>query len=240
MQALLLAAGMGKRLGGSVNKCLMKINGETLFQRMIKSLNKAGIDKLLVVTGYNAEVLEKELLEQSGSLNISFIRTNDFSVTNNIWSLFLAKDYLCSDDTILLESDLLYETDLITELVNLPYRNVAVVAKFAPWMDGTTVLLDEQKIIQFVSKEQFVARNFDISYKTVNIYKFDKNFCEDIYVPFLHLSIEKFGRNAYYEAVLGMITHLNPGILNAYICNGKWCEIDTREDYENAVEKWNI
>lgn len=240
MQALLLAAGMGKRLGGSVNKCLMKINGETLFQRMIKSLNKAGIDKLLVVTGYNAEVLEKELLEQSGSLNISFIRTNDFSVTNNIWSLFLAKDYLCSDDTILLESDLLYETDLITELVNLPYRNVAVVAKFAPWMDGTTVLLDEQKIIQFVSKEQFVARNFDISYKTVNIYKFDKKFCEDIYVPFLHLSIEKFGRNAYYETVLGMITHLNPGILNAYICDGKWYEIDTMEDYENAVEKWNI
>ena len=119
---------------------------------------------------------------------IVYVNNEIYNKTNNIYSLYLAKDYLLQEDTILLESDLVFEEAVLQKLINHPYPSLVLVDKFESWMDGTVVTLDEDDNIQaFVSKREFDFKRIDEYYKTVNIYKFSKEFSELYYVPFLEI-----------------------------------------------------
>ena len=117
-----------------------------------------------------------------------------------------------------------------------PRPNLAAVAKFEPWMDGTVTLLDaEDHIVSIVPKEVFDWREAERYFKTVNIYKFSKEFSRRFYLPFLDAYIEAFGRSRYYEQVLTVITYLSKTELQAYrVTDEKWYEIDDPADLDIA------
>ena len=122
----------------------------------------------------------------------------------------LAKQQLPADDTLLIERDLIYDDVLFELLVNDPRPDLALVAKYESWMDGTMVRIDDDyNIIDFVSKEAFSFKEIETYYKTVNIYKFSKEFSCTKYVPFLEAYCKAVGNNEYYENVLRMIKSLN-------------------------------
>ena len=148
----------------------------------------------------------------------------------------LAKQQLQEDDTLLIESDLIYDDGLFELLVNDPRPDLALVAKYESWMDGTMVRIDDDyKIIDFVSKEAFSFKEIETYYKTVNIYKFSKVFSCTKYVPFLEAYCKAVGNNEYYENVLRIITSLNDYSLKALpITNEKWYEIDDKQDLDIA------
>ncbi len=230
MQALMLAAGMGKRLDTQINKCMVQVANKSLFEHAVNAIKNAGISKLIVVTGYNADKLESFILQHSVGMQVVFVRNEDYHVTNNIWSLYLAHEYFSLDDTVLLESDLIFDEMCIRELMVLQHPNVAVVAKYESWMDGTTVILNKNSIQKFVSKQEFQHEDFDVSYKTVNIYKFSKEFIRGIYVPALYAHIEKNGKNHYYEMVLRELVQSENVHIYPSIIQDRWFEIDTAED----------
>ena len=94
----------------------------------------------------------------------------------------MAKDYLVEEDTLLLESDLIFEEAVLRKLVDDPYPSLALVAKYESWMDGTVVTLDEDdNILDFIGKKNFNFSDTDSYYKTVNIYKFGKEFSNTHY-----------------------------------------------------------
>ena len=70
---------------------------------------------------------------------ILYIENPVYDKTNNIYSLYLAKNYLIEDETLLLESDLIFSDSILTKLINNPYPNLAVVAKYQSWMDALYV-----------------------------------------------------------------------------------------------------
>ncbi|HHW91059.1 MAG TPA: aminotransferase class I/II-fold pyridoxal phosphate-dependent enzyme, partial [Clostridiales bacterium] len=115
--------------------------------------------------------------------------------------------------------------------------NVAVVAKYASWMDGTVVNVGDDNIItQFIEKKDFDYNNINEYYKTVNIYKFSKEFINNQYIPFLLAYIKAYGENEYYETVLKAISHLSRSHIKAHILeNEKWYEIDDGQDYDIAT-----
>ncbi|MGI6329249.1 MAG: aminotransferase class I/II-fold pyridoxal phosphate-dependent enzyme [Bacilli bacterium] len=239
MQAIILAAGKGSRLNKYTKentKCLLKVNGETLLERMIRALKKAGIKKLIMVVGYKKENVKKYVQEKIKDIEVVFIDNDDYEITNNIYSLYLAKEYLKSKDTILLESDLIFEEDIIKDLVKSPYQNVAVVAKYKQWMDGTTVLIDQEDNIKlFIEKEDLNYLDIDKHYKTVNIYKFSQEFSQNFYLPFLEAYIKTYGKNNYYELVLKVIAQLKNSNLKAFkLENQVWYEIDDSQDLDIA------
>ena len=238
MQALILAAGMGSRLHkytSEVPKCLVEVNGQTLLDRTIEALRVAGVTKLVIVTGYKAEVLEEHIKSHVVDMDVKFINNEDYSTTNNIYSLYLARDVLVADDTILLESDLIFEKDLLRQITLTPYDAVAAVAKYEPWMDGTVTTLDESGwITAFVEKKDFDANSSDSYYKTVNIYKFSKGFSEDKLVPFLNAFIRAYGKNEYYELVLKLIAETSSSEIRSFIVDGDWYEIDNPQDLDVA------
>lgn len=154
MQALMLAAGMGKRLGHytkNATKCMVPVNGKTLIEYAIEALVKNGVKKMIIVVGYKRDVLidfinSKFNKDNLNGMKIEFIENKVYNKTNNIYSLYLAKDKLCKDDTILLESDLIFKPEILSKLIKSEEPNLAVVSLFENWMDGTCTLLEKCNI----------------------------------------------------------------------------------------------
>jgi len=239
MQALILAAGTGSRLGKYTKentKCMLEVNGNTLIMQALEKLNNVGIKKLILVVGYKKENLIAHVGNRYKDIKIEYVENPIYDTTNNIYSLYLAKDKLMEDDTILLESDLLFEESILKELLEDGRENLAVVDKYQIWMDGTSVRLDEDdNIIGFYGKKDFRFQDVREYYKTVNIYKFSKDFSQNIYVPFLEAYMKALGVNEYYETVIKVIADLEGTGLKALRLSGqKWYEIDDAQDKANA------
>ena len=240
MQAIILAAGMGRRLGEYTKdntKCMLPVNGERLIDRTLKILCHQGIKKVVIVIGYKGENLKNYIGNRySSQLDIEYINNPIYDKTNNIYSLSLAEEKMVEEDTILFESDLIYEEDIVKQLIDNPWPNLALVAKWEYWMDGTVVKIDnENNILDFVSKDMFNFQNVDDYYKTINIYKFSKEFAKEKYLPFLHAYCKAWGNNEYYEQVLKVLTFLSRTDLKALpIHDEKWYEIDDVQDLDIA------
>ena len=239
MQAIILAAGMGKRLGNLTKdntKCMVKVNGIPLIDRVLGQLSHFPLSKVILVIGYKGEKLKEYLGFDYQGLPIQYIENSIYDKTNNIYSLSLAKKELQEDDTLLIESDLIFDDTLFPMILNDPYPNLALVAKYETWMDGTMVRLDdENNIVNFIPKKAFKYSDVDCYYKTVNIYKFSKEFSRTHYVPFLEAYTKALGNNEYYEQVLRVITLLDKCELKALPLDGqKWYEIDDVQDLDIA------
>ena len=239
MQAIILAAGMGKRLGDLTRnntKCMVKVNGVPLIDRTLTQLSRLDLSRVILVIGYEGEKLRAHVGESYKGLKITYIENPVYDKTNNIYSLSLAKKELQEDDTLLIESDLIFEGQLLDKLVNNPYPNLALVDKYETWMDGTMVKLDDDNnIVNFVPKKAFRYDEVDSYYKTVNIYKFSRDFLKNSYVPFLEAYTKALGNNEYYEQVLRVITLLDKCDLKALPLEGeKWYEIDDIQDLDIA------
>ena len=239
MQALILAAGMGKRLGEYTQnntKCMLEVNGVRLIDRTLEILHGAGVSRVVLVVGYKGQNVKDYVGNEYKGIQIEYVDNPVYDKTNNIYSLYLAKDYMLAEDTLLLESDLIYEARVIQKLLDDPYPNIALVDKYESWMDGTVVTIDEQNsITRFIDKERFKFEEIKDYFKTVNIYKFSKEFSAKYYVPFLAAYSTALGNNEYYEQVLRVILHLHNAPLKALPLSGEvWYEIDDVQDLDIA------
>ena len=239
MQAIILAAGMGRRLGEYTRnntKCMVPVNGTPLIDRLLTQLSALQLKRVVIVVGYQAQHLIRHIGNRFEGLNIEYVENPIYDKTNNIYSLSLAKEQLQADDTLLIESDLIFSDRLLQMIVSDERKNLALVAKYETWMDGTMVCLDkEQNIVNFVGKNAFNYDDAKDYYKTVNIYKFSKEFSRSKYVPFLTAYTKAIGNNEYYENVLRIISLLNQHDLKALpIGNERWYEIDDKQDLDIA------
>lgn len=239
MQALILAAGMGRRLGEKTRnntKCMIEVNGVKLIDRVLGQLKAQSIDRVVIVAGYCRESLMAHVGNDYEGIPIHWVINPIYDKTNNIYSLALAKDELVKDDTLLIESDLIFDDAMFEMILSDPYPNLALVAKYETWMDGTMVRIDgDNNIVNFVPKKAFNYDEVDSYYKTVNIYKFSREFSERVYVPFLDAYCRVMGNNEYYEQVLRVITLLDGANLKALpIGNKRWYEIDDVQDLDIA------
>lgn len=239
MQAIILAAGMGKRLKeltSNKTKCMVKVNGVSLIDRMLHQIEKYSLERIVIVVGYEGQ----HLMDYIGTLGIKtpiiFVNNPIYDKTNNIYSLALAKDYLKEDDTLLFESDLIFEDAVIDELLSDPRETLALVDKYESWMNGTCLRVDENDNIKdFISGKNVQYKEVVDYYKTVNIYKFSQRFSEKIYIPFLDAYENALGNNEYYEQVLKVITMLDDPEIKAKRLNGeKWYEIDDVQELDIA------
>lgn len=239
MQAIILAAGMGRRLGeftADNTKCMLEVNGTRLIDRMLDQLSQLNLSRIVIVIGYEGGKLRDYLTVNYPYLPIEFVENRVYDKTNNIYSLWLAREYMAQDDTLLLESDLIFEDSVLLTAVDSKDQNVALVSKYEAWMDGTMVRIDEDhNIVNFIPKKAFKYSDTAFYYKTVNIYKFSREFIVNHYLPFLEAYIRVLGENEYYEQVLRVITLIDTTGIKALSITGKhWYEIDDVQDLRIA------
>ena len=251
MQAIILAAGMGKRLGELTKdntKCMVEVGGVKLIERALQILDKKNLSQIILVVGYQYENLMTFVDSLSLQTPVNYIVNDVYYKTNNIFSLSLAKDQMMQEDTLLLESDLIFEEKLIDMLIEDERDTLALVDKFENWMDGTCIVLDEEdNITDFIPGKLLKYHEKEHYYKTVNIYKFGAEFSKNVYVPFLEAYAKVMGNNEYYEAVIKLILLLDKNTMKAKRLDGqRWYEIDDIQDLdiaqtlfiENDVEKY--
>ena len=239
MQAVILAAGMGKRLKQLTRnntKCMVKVNGETLLARALNILGKKYLSRIVIVIGYEGNKVIDFVNELSIGTPVCFVWNRQYETTNNIYSLALAKEYLQQEDTLLLESDIIFEEGIIDLLLDDDRPSLALVDKFESWMDGSCMVIDENDCItNFVPSKYFDFGEKEKYYKTVNIYKLSTKFLNNTYLPFLEAYEKAMGDNEYYESVIKLIVMLDTNEIRAKRLNGqRWYEIDDIQDLDIA------
>lgn len=239
MQAVILAAGMGKRLKALTadnTKCMVKVNGVTLIERVLRILDKKNLSRIVIVVGYQGKNLMDFISELDIGTPIEYIENPIYDKTNNIYSLALAKEYLINENTLLFESDLIFEESVVDALLSDERSTIALVDKFESWMDGACTILDENDcIVDFVPGKYLNFAEKDNYYKTVNIYKFSSHFSRNTYMPFLEAYSKAMGFNEYYESVIKLIAMLETKEIRVKRLNGqKWYEIDDIQDLDIA------
>ena len=231
---------MGKRLGSltrNSTKCMVPFNGRRLIEYTLDALSETkNISRVVFVVGHGADEVKGFLGDNYHGMPILYIYNPVYDKTNNIYSLQLASDHLKYDDTILLESDLIFEPGILSAITTEVSPDVVAVARYESWMDGTVVTLDEDNhVSSFISKKDFNWTDVQRYFKTVNIYKLSKEFCRNKFVPFLDAYVSANGLNGYYEEVLKILAFIDSSRLKALpIGNNLWYEIDDVQDLDIA------
>jgi choline kinase len=231
--ALLLAAGTGSRLSPLTDmtpKCLVPVNEVSILERLIRSLQAHNFKRLVVVVGHQADCIRNFLGTRAGGMEICYITSPLYKTTNNIYSLWLARKAI-DESFLLIESDLVFAPEMLKGMLR-PDR--IAVAKSQPWMDGTTVTINNrQKIGAFHCGAH---KHDDNHYKTVNIYSLS-TITWQLVRERLDRYISNNMVNGYYETVFADM--VNEGCLSftpVFFDANRWHEIDTIADLRAAEQ----
>lgn len=240
MKAIILAAGMGTRLRPLTDvtpKCLVPVDGKPMLEYQLEGLARAGLQECVLVVGYRASQITDRIGYYHRGMAIAYVENRLFQETNNLYSLWLARDHL-DDDIVLIEGDLLFEDDLIRQLVQHPASTVAVVDHYQPAMDGTVILAENNIANAMVLKiDQGPTFNYKAALKTVNIYKLSQPDLMNLVIPDLSRYVEADRTDQYYEAIFADLIAQKRLRMSVLGTDGlKWAEVDTMADL-SAAEK---
>ena len=240
MKAIILAAGSGQRmrpLSLATHKTLLKIGNRTILDRLIDLLVVNQVTQITIVTGYRAEEVREHVTTHHPSLDFQFIHNYRYAETNNICSLAMAIEEIpIDDDIVLIESDLVVESSVFTRLFASPHPNIALLDRYRTGMDGTVVTVVDG-IIANVIPPHLQGSNFNFAdkYKTLNIYKFSKEFCNGTFKNLLTYYSKVIDSQCYYEVILGIIIAMQREVIHAEILEGDcWAELDDPNDFNSA------
>jgi len=238
MQAVILAAGQGSRLRPLTDhrpKCLIEVRGKPMLQYQLEALCEAGVRRCVIVVGHHAEQVRAFAGTRYRSLAITYVENDVFDTTNNIYSLWLARHEI-TEDMLLLESDLVFEPELLLELCDTPWQNVAVVDRFQPFMNGTVIFgQGDTARAMVLKKDQGPGFDYASALKTVNIYKLCHQTVRDHLMPALDDLVSRGLTDHYYETSISQA--VAEGSMRLHVLRTgphAWTEIDTVEDLMNA------
>lgn len=236
LQAVILAAGFARRmqpLSDNCHKALLSVGGATILGRIMDNLEYVGIRRVTVVTGFRSQDVEDFLRSGYPDVDLRLVHNSAFRETNNIVSLSLAFDNMEFDaDVVLVECDLLFDRSLMVRLVDHPGQNVALVDRYRTGMDGTVVTIHDGLVSDvYPSDTQGADFSYIDKFKTLNIYRFDREFCRTAFRPLLHTYANDVDSSCYYEIVLGMLTNIRAHKISAEVVTGeRWAEVDDPND----------
>ncbi len=240
MKAIVLAAGFGRRmrpLTNQTHKTLLPIAGTTILNRLLGSLQDCDVRDFCIVTGYRRQDLVLAISREFPDLNVEFVHNPRYEVTNNVFSMALALESISVDDDILLvESDLIVDPRVMEQIVHTRHANAALVDRYHVGLDGTVVSVAGNDEITGVYPSHLQGEKFDFSdkYKTLNIYKFDKEFVRSTFRELLSFYSRSIDSNCYYEHVLGVLIYMRAATVYAEHVQHPWAEVDDPNDLVSA------
>lgn len=235
--AIVLAAGRGTRLKERTEekpKPMIKVNTVPIIDNLIDGLIQAGLKNIVVVVGYMKDQLIDNLSKFKG-VNMIFVENPDYLTTNNIYSLWLAKEYM-NEGFFLFEADVFCEKKLIGDLFNALHDNVIVIDRYTPEMDGTVVELDDADRVKsmYLKRHQGEGFSFDQTYKTVNFYKLSKSYIRNYFFPTMDKHIKHNDVNVYYEQIIKEDIDNGFAFYSLKTGDSRWWEIDDFDDLQKA------
>ena len=243
--AIILAAGKGMRLGSlteTLPKCLVSVAGKPILVRMLENFQNAGIKEIAIVTGYQEGEIKKRIGSNFQGMRISYISNPKYETTNNIYSLWLAKEFL-KKEVIITAGDILVKKQVIFDVVRNKVPNIGVVSEWRPGLNGTAASLNGGVIDGiFLKKDQHADFDYADKFKTVNIFKLSPEFLQDVFLPRLDQFIQNSQLSDFYEIALRDIIREGRHSIYMHLIEGSdWYEVDTPEELaeaEKIVSGW--
>ena len=237
MKAIILAAGTASRLRpltDSTPKCLLKIGGRSLLQRSIDALTANGISEIVIVTGYLHEQIESFVDQQYPSLRVTYIYNKEYSTTNNIYSLWLARPEADGEDVLLLDSDLLYDPAILSRVMASSHCNVLTLTKHPLGEEEMKVVTDDQGSILEISKTCNPAL---AAGESLGIERMSKSYTTALYRELAIMIGQEGLSNIFYERAFERLIPQGHTFRVLDVSDLFSCELDTVEDFENASHK---
>lgn len=242
MKAIILAAGMGTRLGKlteNIPKCLVSVGNISILEKILSNLRAFGVKEVSIVTGYREQMIQSKFGIKYFDIDIKYISNEYFHCSGTGFSLFKALELANVDsDTMIIEGDVFFEKELVTDFSNKNIKTYTLVEKYKPTLDGTFVSLDSSGYVTEWIHKDMRNSSTDIKsmYKTINIHKFDVEFVNNVILPELNDSILNIGMNFSLEHIMNKIVNKqHQKILGLENKNRKWVEIDDQNDLNQAI-----
>jgi choline kinase len=238
MQAIILAAGLSKRLRpltDTTPKCLLKVDGKTILERTINNILNNDIKEFVMVTGYRENMIKDFVSEKYPDLNITYLTNSDFENNNNSYSLWMTKDYI-KDDCLLLDSDILFDYRIISNLLEVKYDNcLAVNTTHKLGEEEIKVIIDTANKILHIGKELDPAKSYG---ESIGIERFSADFFGKLSGVLDRKITRENNVNEFYEASFQELIDKGNGIFAVNVSEYKSMEIDTPADLDRAAEEF--
>lgn len=239
LPAVILAAGRGTRLGSLSDdqpKPMTEVNGVSIFDNLMSSLIAHGFEQVILVTGYLNHILEKAAGPYRNRCEIITVYNEIYATTNNIYSLWLAREYLKAG-FYLFEADIFFEDAVMRDLVTAEPGNVMLIGKYNALMDGTVVDLDvrDRVISMYLKRHQGDGFDYSDKYKTVNFYRIGGELAAGFFMQKMKEHIMQENLNSYYELIIREALEQKHVFYGLKTGSKLWWEIDNQEDLKRCV-----
>lgn len=238
MKAIILAAGTASRLRPltlHTPKCLLKVGERTLLQRSMDAIIKAGVREFVIVTGYLHEKIENFVQETYGnSISVCFIHNKDYETTNNIYSLWLARPEAEGEEVLLLDSDLLYDGQIVERVLDDSHENVLTLIRHELGEEEMKVVMDENGAIAEISKTCDPA---SADGESLGIERMGKAYTTALYKELDGMMNQEHLENTFYELAFLRLIAKGSTFSVLDVTDLFSCELDTIEDFENAKQR---
>ena len=218
-------------------KCMLEIDGVTLIERMLRQLDLYQLDRIVLVVQNKKDNLEQFVLSLSLNTPVWFAHDENGSESDNLHSLFKARKYMSEMDSLILNSNLIFDESLLSRLISSNGEVVAVIDKYKNWMTGSTVMLNKKnEIIGFEKENSTNHLTLKNSFKTTGLYKFSAQYFKNCYFPFLEAYLKTSNQEASLEKILGvLIEALNIKVNTSFVENDRWYAINDIQDVDLAT-----
>lgn len=230
MKAIILAAGLGSRLRPITNeipKCMVAVNGISIIEKQLNNLIENGIKDICVVTGYKGEVL-RNLVKYNFPF-VKIVDNNRYNETNNMYSLYLCKDFVADDDFLLMNADVFYDANIVTGILQSEQPNMIACEVGCYNEESMKITIDGDNSITHISKQITEREAYATS---IDVYKMGNEGRQFLWNKIFHIIKIEGNENSWTEVALDEIL---PYVkFYPYAIEGRWFEIDTHDDLAQA------
>ncbi len=236
MKAIILAAGMASRLRPLTEhtpKCLLTIGDRSLLQRSMDALLANGVTEFCIVTGYLHEQIEQFVGDHYPGVAVRFIHNADYATTNNIYSLWLARPAAEGNDVLLLDSDLLYDPQIVGRVLSAGSPNILTLIRHELGEEEMKVVVDGQGDILAVNK---TCNPSDAIGESLGIERMGRDYTRALYAELEQMMLVEHLENRYYELAFERLIAQGHTYRVLDVTDLFSCELDTVDDFENAKQ----
>jgi choline kinase len=240
MQAIILAAGLAKRLRpltDSIPKCLLKVGGKTILELTIDNVLQNDINDFVMVTGYRENMIKDFISNRFPELKIKYLTNSGYENNNNSYSLWMAKKHI-TGDCILLDSDIIFDYKIIQKLLSSEYKNcLAVNCNHKLGEEEIKVIVDNEYRILKIGKELEPSASFG---ESIGIEIFDNSFFIKLGEVLDRKIVQENNVNEFYESSFQEIYDSGNKMFAVDVSEYKSMEIDTIADLDRANKEINF
>lgn len=238
MKAVILAAGIASRLRPLTNhtpKCLLKVGDKCLLERAINGLIANNIRHIIIVTGYLQEQIVSFVNGNYPDLTVEFIYNEEYASTNNIYSLWLAKNSIKNDTIILLDSDILFDPLVVKAVIDEPYPNTLALNRHSLSEEEMKIVAGPDNLIQEISKTCSVK---EAAGESIGIEKMSPRYTDALFRELDQMILEEKLSNIFYEAAFERLIKKGENFRIVDTTSLFSMELDTPEDFNAAIDKF--